>query len=109
MKKPSISRPDEVLAKNTLLVSGRSLEIRVPLTSQITGDVDGVDKESQAHQDDGREQPVPEETTGRGVSDFALEWLNRLVRFIEIPEVFVNPSTGSLGRLLARGLKKREG
>jgi integrase len=28
------------------------------------------------------------------LSDFALEWLNRLVRFIDIPEVFVNPSTG---------------
>ena len=28
------------------------------------------------------------------LSDFALEWLNKLVRFIDIPQVFVNPSTG---------------
>ncbi len=42
----------------------------------------------------GDQQRVMGELRSVPLSVFALEWLNRLVRFIDIPEVFVNPSTG---------------
>ena len=42
------------------------LQVRLPFTSQVADNVSRVDEQRQTHQDNGCEEPIPEETARRG-------------------------------------------